>query len=138
MSDLLSYDTFIDFPPISDYKPLLIKGKCFSLVNSDNSFSLPKKTVKWDRLKCINEKESIIDYNYLGVLEEVVPDPNISIDDISLKFISTSFNISKEFNITSMSEVRKFFFSYVTKLFNLQKLKMKLHKVIKRRGTIII
>jgi len=60
MLDLLSYGTFIDFPPpISDHKPLLIKSKCFSSVNSDNSFSLPKKTVKWDRLKCINEKESI-------------------------------------------------------------------------------
>ena len=96
-------------PPISDHKPLLIKGKCFSSVNSDISFSLPKKTVKWDRLKCINEKESIFD-NYFSVLEEMIPDPNISIDDISKKFISTSFNIAKELNITSISEVRKSFF----------------------------
>jgi len=100
----------LTFPHISDHKPLLIKGKCFSLDNSDNSFSLPKKTVKWDRLKCINEKESIFDNNYFSVLEEVIPDPNISIDDISKKFISTSFNIAKELNITSMSEVRKSFF----------------------------
>jgi len=49
----------LTFPPISDRKPSLTKGKCFSLDNSDNSFSLPKKTIKWDRLKCINEKESI-------------------------------------------------------------------------------
>jgi len=54
-------------PPNSDHKPLLIKGKCFSLDNSNNSFSLPKKTVKWDRLKCINEKESIFDTNYFLV-----------------------------------------------------------------------
>jgi len=26
MLDLLSYGTFIDFPPISDHRPLLIKG----------------------------------------------------------------------------------------------------------------
>jgi len=44
MLDLLSKGIFIDFlPPISDYKSLLIKGKCFTLDNSDNSFSLPKK-----------------------------------------------------------------------------------------------
>ena len=57
-----------------------------------------------------NKKESIFDNNYFSVLEEVIPDPNISIDDVSKKFISTSFNIAKELNITSMSEVRKFFF----------------------------
>ena len=93
MLDLLSYGTFIDFPPISDHKPLLIKGKCLSLDNSDNSFFMPKKTVKWDRLKYINEKESIFDNNYFSVLEEVIPDPNISIDDFSKKSISISFNI---------------------------------------------
>jgi len=117
------------------FKPLLIKSKYFSLDNSDNSFSLPKKTVKWDRLKCINEKESIFDNNYFSVLEEVIPDPNISIDDISKKFISTSFNIAKELNITSMSEVRKSFFHMSQKIFNLQKLKMKLYKAIKRRSS---
>jgi len=91
-----------------DHKPLLIKGKCFSLDSSDNSFPLPKKTVKWDRLKCINEKESIFDNNYFSVLKGVIPDPNISIDDdVSKKFIITSFNIAKELNITSMSEVKK-------------------------------
>jgi len=121
----------LTFPPISDHKPLLIKGKCFSSVNSDNSFSLPKKTVKWDRLKCINEKESIFDNNYFSVLEEVIPDPNISIDDISKKFISTSFNIAK----TSMSEVRKSFFHLSLKIFNSQKQKMKLYKAIKRSGS---
>jgi len=65
----------------------------------------------------------------------VIPDPNISIDDISKKFISTSFNIAKELNITSMSEVRKSFFHMSQKIFNLQKLKMKLYKAIKRRGS---
>jgi len=94
---------FIDFPPISDHKPLLIKkGKCFSLGNSDNSFSLPKKeTVKWDRLKCLNEKESIfLIITTFSVLENVIQDPNISIDDVSKKFISTSFDIAKELDIT--------------------------------------
>ena len=33
MLDLLSYGIFIDFLPISDHKPLLIKGICFSLDN---------------------------------------------------------------------------------------------------------
>ena len=125
----------LTFPPISDHKPLLIKGKCFSSVNSDNSFFLPKKTVKWDRLKCINEKESICNNNYFSVLEDVIPDPNINIDDISKKFISTSFNIAKELNITSISEVRKSFFHMSQKIFNSQKLKMKLYKAIKRRGS---
>jgi len=36
----------------------------------------------------------------------VIPYPDISIDDVSKKFISTSFNITKELNITSMSEVK--------------------------------
>jgi len=75
-----------------------------------------------------NKKESIFDNNYFSVLEEVIPDPNISIDDVSKKFISTSFNIAKELNITSMSEVRKSFFHMSQKVFNFQKLKMKLYK----------
>jgi len=61
----------------------------------------------------------------------VIPDPNISIDDISKKFISTSFNIAK----TSMSEVRKSFFHLSLKIFNSQKQKMKLYKAIKRSGS---
>jgi hypothetical protein len=65
----------------------------------------------------------------------VIPDPNISINDISKKFISISFNIAKELNITSISEVRKSFFHMSQKIFNLQKLKMKLYKSIKRRGS---
>ena len=46
-----------------------------------------------------------------------------------------TFNIAKELNITSMSEVRKSFFHMSQKIFNLQKLKMKLYKSIKRRGS---
>jgi len=65
----------------------------------------------------------------------VIPDPNISINDISKKFISISFNIAKELNITSISEVRKSFFHMSQKIFNLQKLKMKLYKSVKRRGS---
>jgi len=65
----------------------------------------------------------------------VIPDPNISIDDISKKFISISFNIAKELNITSISEVRKSFFHMSQKIFNLQKLKMKSYKAIKRKGS---
>ena len=51
----------------------------------------------------------------------MIPDPNISINDISKKFILTSFNIAKELNIMSMSEVRKSFFHMSQKVFNLQK-----------------
>ena len=65
----------------------------------------------------------------------MIPDPNISINDISKKFISISFNIAKELNITSISEVRKSFFHMSQKIFNLQKLKMKLYKSVKRRGS---
>jgi len=68
----------------------------------------------------------------------VIPDPNIGFDDVSKKFISTSFNIAKELNITSMSEVRKSFFHMSQKIFNLQKLKMKLYKPLKEEVLIII
>jgi len=81
------------------------------------------------------KKNQFFDNNYFNVLKEVIPDPNISIDDISKKFISTSFNIVKELNITSISDVRKSFFHMSQKIFNLQKLKMKLYKAIKRRGS---
>ena len=62
------------------------------------------------------KKNQFFDNNYFNVLKEVIPDPNISIDDVSKKFISTSFNIAKELNIMSLSlsEVRKSFFAYVT------------------------
>ena len=123
----------LTFPPISDHKPLLIKGKCYSLDNSDNSFSLSKKTVKWDRLKCINKKELIFDNNYFSALEEVIPDTDISNDDVSMKFISISFNIVKGLNITSMSEVRKSFYHMSQKIFNLKKFKLKLYKAINGR-----
>ena len=51
----------------------------------------------------------------------MIPDFDIGIDDVSKKFISTSFNIAKELNIMSMSEVRKSFFRMSQKVFNLQK-----------------
>ena len=51
----------------------------------------------------------------------MIPDFDIGIDDVSKKFISTSFNIAKELNIMSMSEVRKSFFHMSQKVFNLQK-----------------
>ena len=40
MKDLLSHGSFVDFPPISDHKPLLVTG----ISNpSDSSFIIPKK-----------------------------------------------------------------------------------------------
>ena len=40
----------------------------------------------------------------------MILDPDISIDDVSKRFISTSFNIANELSITSMLEVRKYIF----------------------------
>ena len=36
------------------------------------------------------KKESVFDNNYFSVLEEVIPDTDISVDDVSKKFISTN------------------------------------------------
>jgi len=65
----------------------------------------------------------------------VIPDPNIIIDISFKKLISSSFENVKEFNIMSLSEVRKSFFHMSRKIFNLEKLKIKLYKAIKRRGS---
>jgi len=40
MMNHISYGSFIDYPPISDHRPLLVFGKSFS---SDSTFTSPKK-----------------------------------------------------------------------------------------------
>jgi len=82
------------------------------------------------------KKNQFLTIIIFSVLEEVIPDPDISIDNVSMKSISTSFNIAKELKRTSMSEVRKSLFSYVTKnILIYEKLKMKLYKAIKGSGS---
>ena len=63
----------------------------------------------------------------------MIPDFDIGIDDVSKKFISTSFNIAKELNIMSMSDIGKSFYHMSQKIFNLKKFKLKLYKAINGR-----
>jgi len=134
MLKLLSHGSLIDFFSISDHKPLLISGRAIPI---DNSFTIPKKTVKWDRLKCLSENESIANNNYFRVLEESISDPNVSIDEASKNFISASMSVAKDLNIMSDVEVRKSFYHMSHKIFILQKTKMKLFHELKIKSTLV-
>ncbi len=133
MEDLLSHGSFVDYPPISDHKPLLVTG----ISNpSDSSFSIPKKTAKWDRLKCLSEKESIANNNSFRVLDDSLLDPNVSIDEAIEKFISTSNSIANDLNLKSDIDVKKSSFHMSQKIFNLQKTKMELYHELKIKGSL--
>ena len=132
MLKLLSSGSFIDFPPISDHKPLLIYGKSFS---PETSFSSPKKTVRWDRQKCLSKKALIVNNNYFHLLESEFRDTDASIDDLTKSFISTALTIADELNITSTKEVQKSFFHMSQSIFLLQKKKVKLYKKIKKNSS---
>ena len=133
MLNLLSHGSFIDYPLISDHKPLLISGKS---IPTDTSFITPKKVIKWNRLKCLEEKESIFDNNLFNILEESMSDTNISINEASKNFISTSLSVAKNLNLVSDTEVKKSFFHMSNQIFILQKVKMKLYHEIKKNGSI--
>ena len=128
MMNLLSSGSFIDFPPISDHKPLLILGKSFS---PDNSFSTPKMFVRWDRLKCIEKKDFIVNNNYFRLLESEIENSDSSMEELSKSFISTAFTIADELNITTEEEIRKSFFHISQCIFNLHKTKVLLFKEMK-------
>ena len=129
MMDLLSSGSFIDFPPISDHKPLLIHGNSLS---TDNAFSLPKKFIRWDRLKCYENKEHIANNNYFRLLESEIENSESSTEDLSKSFITTAFTIADELSITTTEEIRQSFFHISQSIFNLHKTKVKLYKEIKK------
>ena len=129
MMNLISYGSFIDYPPISDHKPLLVFGKYFS---SDNTFTSPKKFVRWNRILCTEKKELIANNNYFRLLESEILNDNSSSDDISKSFISTARTIANELDLTSTDEIRRSLFHISQKIFNLQKIKVQLYKEIKR------
>ena len=129
MMSLLSSGSFINYPPISDHKPLLVYGESFS---SDNTFSSPKKVVCWDRLKCNEKKESIINDNYFHLLEAEFLNADTSTEELSKRFISTAFTIAEELEITSKNEIRQAFYHLSQKIFKLHKTKTRLYKEIKR------
>ena len=129
MLNLISYGSFIDYPPISDHKPLLVFGKSFS---SDNTFTSPKKFVRWNRVLCTEKKELIADNNYFRLLESEILNNNSSSDELSKSFISTAHTIANELDITSTEEIRRSFFHISQKIFNLHRIKVRLYKDIKR------
>ena len=52
---------FVDYPSVSDHKPLMVYCKKFI---TDESFLLPKKKfVRWDRYKCLEQKKEICHHN---------------------------------------------------------------------------
>jgi len=101
MKELLFSGSFIDFYPISDHKSLLIKG----ISIPSDGFIIPKRFFRWDRLKCLEVKESICNDNRFRALETKIQDPNISTNTLSKDFISTAFSIAKDLQITSFNDI---------------------------------
>jgi len=96
---------------MSVHKPLLIKGIS---IPSDR-FNIPKRFIRWDRLKCLEEKESICNDNRFQALEIKIQVPNTSTNTLSKDFISTAFSIVKDLQITSHNDIIKIFNSYIIK-----------------------
>jgi len=128
MMNHISYGSFIDYPPISDHKPLLVLGKLFS---SDSTFTSPKKFVRWNRVTCTEKKEFIANNNYFRLLESEIQCNILSSDDLSKSFISTAYTIADELELTSPEEIRSSFFHISQSIFNLHKTKVQLYKDIK-------
>jgi len=134
MKELIFSASFIEFPPISDHRPLLIVSKN---IVKDNSFILPKKSARvvWDRLKCLEKCEDIIHNNKFDILQNDFMDGNLSSNQMYGKFVSVSKSIAKDLELTSSKEICRKMFHMSQKIFDLQKLKMKAYKDIKRLGT---
>ena len=134
MLEKIAFASFIDYPPISDHKPLLVYCKDTTL---NDSFSLPKNYVRWDRIKCNNAKESICDNNLFSILNnEILNDSNLTTDQMVEKFISTANTIAEELNITSPAKIRKSLYMISKKIFFLQKKKVSLYRSIRRFGSL--
>jgi len=132
MNDLLTSGYFVDYYPVSDHKPLILKGKS---IPSDD-FLVPKKVLRWDRVKCLNERESILNNNRFQILDNLLNDPNSSSDILSKEFVSTAFAIANDLNITSYDEIIKASFHMSQGIFNLQKIKMKLYRELTKKNSL--
>jgi len=107
MKELIFSVSFVDFPPISDHKPLLIFSE---EVPKDSSFVTPKKTVKWNRIKCLENHMDIFDNNKFNVLFDEFDIENISSNDLYNKFVSIVYSIADDCGLTSTESIQKLCF----------------------------
>ncbi len=98
MLDLISYARFIDSFPLSDHKPLIVYNK---EIPSD-PFTIPKKFVKWNRIKCNENSSSIFDNNIFNVLiDKFYNGEDQSTETLVNNFISSSYSLANNLGITS-------------------------------------
>jgi len=59
---------FVDYPSVSDHKPLVVYCK---KTTTDESFLLPKKFVRWDRINVLNlRKKYVITINLRFIVKK--------------------------------------------------------------------
>jgi len=83
----------VDYPSVSDHKPLIVYCKKFT---TDESFLLPRKFVRWDRYKCLEQKKEICHHNKFEILSKEIGNEELSIDCIIEKLINASNSITKD------------------------------------------
>ena len=108
---------FVDYPSVSDHKLLMVYCK---KITTDESFLLPKKFVRWDRYKCLEQKKEICHHNKFEIFSEEIGNVELSIDCVIEKLINTN-SIAKDLSITSSTEIRKAMFRITRKIYCLQK-----------------
>ena len=77
----------------------------------------------------------IFDNNKFNVLFDEFDNGNISSNDLYNKFVSIVYSIADDCDLTSTESIQKIMFHMSQKIFDLQKLKMKAYKDIKRLGS---
>ena len=133
MLELISYARFVDFYPLSDYKPLII----YSKPSSNDSFVTPKKFVRWNRIKCKDSRSIIFNNNMFSVLEDnFLNGEDQSSDTLVNNFISSANELAESLNITSSNGIKDHSFRISKKIFVLQKLKVNKYKLIKKYGNL--
>ena len=88
-----------------------------------NHFLLPKKFVRWDRYKCLEQKKEIYHHNKFEILSEEIGNEELSMDCVIEKIINTTNSIAKDLSITSSTEIRKVMLRMSQKIYCLQKVK---------------
>ena len=106
MLDKISSVYFVDYPSVSDHKPLVV---CCKKTTTSESFLLPKKKFffRWDRYKYLELKNEICHYNKFEVLSKELGNEELSKDCVIEKFINTNNSIAKDLSIISSAEIRK-------------------------------
>jgi len=94
----------VDYPSVSDHKPLIVYCKKFT---TDESFLLPRKFVRWDRYKCLEQKKEICHHNKFEILSKEIGNEELSIDCIIEKLINASNSITKDWSITIFNRNQK-------------------------------